>query len=460
MARHANERLANQPELAARAGVPLAPRTLPEIDPQAVALRWQAARTTLAAAEALSPAALPPASRAALTNFMGERREELAGAVFPEELVPLSGANGGYAVWVTTALARGEVVPESAAAHEAWLQALGFVPLWVDAALANLAEAEARGITFSPGAWRALAARVAAAIPQDLRPPAGAWGAVDGPVRQQLAERYVAVAENQVRPALQRLHQRLLLAASRSAEGRTWRDLPLGERWYAWRLQQATDATRSAAEWQSLAQAELARIELMLAGQPAPAGAPERLPPAVLPAWRLLVPHPAHEAGYTCYRWMSAASSNSTAVPAAAATPPVPAGLDQVRQLLAMVVVDTGQNALGWNRAEAIDYLRAHTRWSAGEAARQADLAVATAGWTLAPGVGCLQLWQLRQEVAARLGAAFDAAAFDHQLAAWGPLPLGELRRRMLEWVAVHDVATGAGGTNLATASAGNSGRN
>lgn len=432
------------------------PGTLPDIAPQAVALRVQAVRDALAAAEALPPAALPPASLAALTNFIAERRKELAGAVFPEELVPLSGAEGGYAVWATTALAHGEVVPETVAAHEAWLQALAFVPVWVDTALANLTEAEARGITFSPGVWRAMASRVAAAISRDLRPPEGAWGAVAESERQRLSERYTAVAETRVRPALERLHTRLLLAASRSAAGLTWHDLPLGERWYAWRLQQATDATRSAAEWQALAQSELARIEAMLAGQPAPAGTRERLAPLALPAWRRLVPHLAHEDGYACYRWLSAESSSPVQESIAA----VPAGLDQARQLLAVMVVDTGQNALGWNRAQAIDYLRTHTRWSAAEAAWQADLAVASAGWASAPGAGCLQLWQLRQEVAARLGTAFDAAAFDHQLGAWGPLPLDELRRRMLEWAATEGVATAGDATSPATAGAGSSGRN
>ena len=117
---------------------------------------------------------------------------------------------------------------------------------------AMLDEAEARGITLPPEAWRALAARVASAS-RDWRPPDTARGDMPPANRESLAERYAAAGETAVRPALARLRARLLLAANRSPQAYAWDDLPRGDLWYQWRLQSATGAARTPAEWNALA---------------------------------------------------------------------------------------------------------------------------------------------------------------------------------------------------------------
>src|SRR5690606_28674313 len=100
--------------------------------------------------------------------------------------------------------------------------------------------------------------------------------------------------------------------------------------------------------------------------------------------------------------------------------------------LSSRLVVDTGMNALGWSRQQAMDYMRDHTL--------QADVEIASEtlrystdipGQALAYKLGALRIHELRRETEARLGAAFDLAAFlDHGLSG-GPMPLSVLEARL-----------------------------
>jgi uncharacterized protein (DUF885 family) len=429
------------PEMTVLARLPLPQNRLPAIAPQAVALRLAAARTAAQQTAALPAAALSPAAREALALFLRDRQEELAGARFPEELLPLSAADGGFALWATTAPGRGEVLLETAADHEAWLQVLQQVPAWVEAALVNFDQLEARGLALAPEAWRSLAAQVARAAAAELVPPAGAWGSLPAATQQALARRYAALAQEQLRPALARLQQRLELAASRARGTPVWADLPLGEAWYAYRLHRATGLSLTPQQWHDAALAEMARLEALQAALAAPTprddGAPssgesvvrEPLPWVEVPAWQRLVPHVAHRDGYELYRLRARADVQAAA-------------LAEVRDSLALLVIDTGLHGLGWNREQALAYLAAHSRWQGAAALDRLGAVLGSSAWVAAPAAAALRLWQLRQSVAAQQGLAFDEAAFDAQLGAWGPLPLEVLETRMRSWAATQPALT------------------
>ena len=448
------------PEMAVFARVPLPPDELPAVAPQAVALRLATVRAVMEQAKALATTPLPPASREALALFLRDRQEELQGAPYPEELFPLSAPDGGFALWAVTALARGEVVPETAADHEAWLQVLSQVPAWVHVATANIDQAEARGLGLAPEAWRALAAQVGAAAAADLVPPAGAWGSVPAAAQQALTQRYQTLRQESLQPALQHLQVRLQAAAARAKDAPTWADLPLGEAWYAYRLRKATGMSFAPREWHEAALAEVTRLEALqatlvvvdnagasldaAAPAPAPAAAApsvpvlrERLPWVEVPAWQRLAPHPAHRDGYGLYRLRARLAAGNVA----GAAPELPANtaadsaaLAEVRDSLALLVIDTGLHGLGWNRSQALAYLAAHSRWTGAAATERMGAVLASSAWMAAPAAGYLRLWQLREALALQQGAAFDEALFDQQLGAWGPLPLEVLEQRMRAW--------------------------
>ena len=439
------------PEMTLFAHLPMPSDALPAIAPEGVALRVAAAREAVQQAKALPMATLAPASSEALALFLRQREEELEGARYPEELFPLSAPDGGFALWAMTALARGEVVPETAADHAAWLQVLGQVPAWVDAAIANLNQAEARGLGLAPEAWRSLSAQVALAAAAEVVPPAGAWGNVNAAAQPALAARYTALTTDELRPALRRLQARLELAARRAKGSPAWADLPLGEEWYAFRLRRATGMPFTPRQWHDAALAEVQQLEARLVGATPPVVAAElqdaapvpavpstpptsplaweRLSLAEMPAWQRSTPQPAHRDGYGVYRWL-VSSEVATSGDAAAAE----AALKEVRDQVALLVIDTGLHGLGWNLQQALDYLAAHSRWQGPAALEPVGAVLASAGWASAPAAGGLRLWQLRQTVAAQQGAAFDEALFDQQLGAWGLLPLGVLEPRMRAW--------------------------
>ena len=443
------------PEMTVFAHLPLPSDALPSIAPEAVALRVAAAREAVQQAKALPVATLAPASREALALFLREREEELEGARFPEELFPLSAPDGGFALWAMTALARGEVVPETAADHAAWLQVLGQVPAWVDAAIVNLNQAEARGLGLAPEAWRSLSAQVARAASAEVVPPAGAWGNLSPAVQQALAARYTALTTDELRPALLRLQTRLELAARQAKNALVWADLPLGEAWYAFRLRRATGMPFTPRQWHDAALAEVQQLEVRLAGVapmavaagspgavPLPASAApkpflawERLSLAEMPAWQRSMLQPAHRDGYGVYRLLVRGESAAPSDPVAAGeVVAAEAALNEVRDQVALLVIDTGLHGLGWNRQQAMDYLAAHSRWQGPAALAQIGAVLASAGYAAAPAAGGLRLWQLRQVLAAKQGTAFDEALFDQQLGAWGLLPLSVLEPRMRAW--------------------------
>ncbi len=92
------------------------------------------------------------------------------------------------------------------------------------------------------------------------------------------------------------------------------------------------------------------------------------------------------------------------------------------------LVVDTGMHALGWSRASAIGFMRAHTALGANNIANEVDRYIVWPGQALAYKTGQLEILRLRDETRAAMGARFDIRAFHDAVLGGGALPLATLR--------------------------------
>lgn len=96
------------------------------------------------------------------------------------------------------------------------------------------------------------------------------------------------------------------------------------------------------------------------------------------------------------------------------------------------LVVDTGMNALGWTREQAMAFMRDHTL----ESGVQIDTetlrySVDMPGQALAYKLGALKIHELRKKAAAERGAAFDIRRFHDHILDAGPMPLTVLEEHV-----------------------------
>lgn len=102
----------------------------------------------------------------------------------------------------------------------------------------------------------------------------------------------------------------------------------------------------------------------------------------------------------------------------------------------ARLVVDTGIHAFGWSRAQAIDYLNAHTANAAFDNEVEVDRYIAQPAQALSYKAGQLRIQALRERAQAALGARFDLRRFHDALLGNGALPLPLLEREIDGWIA------------------------
>jgi uncharacterized protein (DUF885 family) len=101
----------------------------------------------------------------------------------------------------------------------------------------------------------------------------------------------------------------------------------------------------------------------------------------------------------------------------------------------ALLVVDTGINALGWSREQSIDYIREHTRVPRLRAEVGVDRYPVRPAQGLSYGLGRLEIRRLRALAEQRLGAAFDIRAFHDRVLENGAVPLPVLRASIERWL-------------------------
>jgi len=100
------------------------------------------------------------------------------------------------------------------------------------------------------------------------------------------------------------------------------------------------------------------------------------------------------------------------------------------------LVVDTGIHALGWTRAQAEAFMRAHTALTEINISNEVDRYIGWPGQALAYKVGQLEIFKLRGEAEAQLGKRFDLKAFHAVVLGAGAVTLPVLADRVHAWIA------------------------
>ena len=100
------------------------------------------------------------------------------------------------------------------------------------------------------------------------------------------------------------------------------------------------------------------------------------------------------------------------------------------------LVVDTGLHAMGWTRAEAIEYLEGHTALSTHEVQTEIDRYISWPGQALCYKMGELKIRQLRREAEEALGPRFDLRGFHDVVLGNGAVPLTVLADQVHAYVA------------------------
>jgi uncharacterized protein (DUF885 family) len=98
------------------------------------------------------------------------------------------------------------------------------------------------------------------------------------------------------------------------------------------------------------------------------------------------------------------------------------------------LVVDTGIHALGWSRAEAVQFLVDHTTIARNNIENEVDRYIGWPGQALAYKIGELELRRLRRGAEGRLGSRFDLRRFHDAVLGQGALSLPVLGDEIARW--------------------------
>ncbi len=109
--------------------------------------------------------------------------------------------------------------------------------------------------------------------------------------------------------------------------------------------------------------------------------------------------------------------------------------LDAQAWRAARLVVDTGLHALRWSRQRSIDFLRG-AGLSDTDAVIETDRYICWPGQALTYKIGQRAIEQLRADLSARDGSAFDLRTFHDAVLGHGSLPLATLSRELPNWLA------------------------
>ena len=106
------------------------------------------------------------------------------------------------------------------------------------------------------------------------------------------------------------------------------------------------------------------------------------------------------------------------------------------------LVVDTGLHVKGWSRQQAIAFMLDNTALAQNNIENEVDRYIGWPGQALAYKIGQREIFKLRHEAEAALGARFDIRAFHDRVLANGAISLPVLRDQVELWIA--GVASGS----------------
>jgi uncharacterized protein (DUF885 family) len=99
------------------------------------------------------------------------------------------------------------------------------------------------------------------------------------------------------------------------------------------------------------------------------------------------------------------------------------------------LVVDTGMHVKGWNREQAVSFLRDNTALSEFEVQYEINRYIAWPGQALGYKIGEIRIKQLRARAEAALGPKFEIRDFHDAVLDDGPMPLDILERQIDRWI-------------------------
>ena len=99
------------------------------------------------------------------------------------------------------------------------------------------------------------------------------------------------------------------------------------------------------------------------------------------------------------------------------------------------LVIDTGVHHYGWDREQALAFLRDNTALSEHEVTTEVDRYISWPAQALSYKLGEIEIWKLRGEAEAALGERFDLKAFHDHVLRQGSVPLPVLREQVQAWI-------------------------
>jgi uncharacterized protein (DUF885 family) len=204
-------------------------------------------------------------SRLTYDIFKRQREATIEGFIFPSELLPIN-PFGGMVQNFAAQAADFNAHPKSAAEYRNWLKRIDEYVRWTQQAIVNMREGTRRGYT-SP---RALIERMLPILERlgaddannVLYAPLHSMPEnIQDPERTRLTKAIGDATSQKLLPANRALHAYLRQEyLPRARTGIAWSELPLGARWYAYRVKRATSTSLSPDEIHRIAEAQVERL--------------------------------------------------------------------------------------------------------------------------------------------------------------------------------------------------------
>ena len=231
------------------------------ISPQVLADSLAVERRYLSELERIPRAALDADSRLTYDIFKRRREILIEGFTYPGELMPV-GSCGAMLQSLEISSADAGRLAWSVAAYEDWLKRVNAYVSWTRQATQNMREGLRRGYV-SPRPVISHCIELLHRVAEDT--PANVFRTPLSAAPASMQQKITAAVDGQLLPANRALHEFLqheYLARGRSSVALT--DLPLGEKWYAYKIRRATDSTLTADEIHAIGVAEVERLRARL----------------------------------------------------------------------------------------------------------------------------------------------------------------------------------------------------